>query len=212
MLPAMTPTAPIQPPPWKPPMPLPEAFHTDRLTLRFWQHEDAQGLFELVSTGRNHLLPWLPWAKSDHSRVEESTFYIEKCIRTRREPHPTDFSIGIFDRASNRPIGGTGFHRLESAVHEAEIGYFIREEEAGKGLCTEATRAMLTWALRSQSEGGWGFRRIHIRCAGRNIASAKVCRKLGLRQEATLVKDRWVDGIGWDDTLVFGVLADEWKG
>jgi hypothetical protein len=24
--------------------------------------------------------------------------------------------------------------------------------------------------------------------------------------------ERWVDGLGWDDTLVFGMLRDEWRG
>ena len=36
--------------------------------------------------------------------------------------------------------------------------------------------------------------------------------RLGFVHEATLRKERWVDGLGWDDTLVFGMLREEWRG
>lgn len=206
----MSDATPTRPATWTPPVPPPESILTERLEVRFWRHEDAAGLFELISSSRDYFLPWLPWAAVDHHRVEESTFYIERCIRSRRDPASLDFALGIIDRASGRPVGGTGFHRIDAGTHQAEIGYFIRADAAGRGLCTEATAALLTWGFRPQTEGGWGFRRIEIRCAAGNAGSAQVCRKLGLRHEATLVKDRWIDGRGWDDTLIFGALANEW--
>ena len=78
--------------------------------------------------------------------------------------------------------------------------------------CREAVSAHVTWAFRSPIEGGWGLRRIHIRCASLNAASRQVPQRLGFVHEATLRKERWVDGLGWDYTLVFGMLRDEWRG
>ena len=38
----------------------------------------------------------------------------------------------------------------------------------------------------------------------------RVPQKLGLRQEVNKRAERWVDGIGWDGTLGWGVLSEEW--
>jgi RimJ/RimL family protein N-acetyltransferase len=35
--------------------------------------------------------------------------------------------------------------------------------------------------------------------------------KLGLRRELAARADRWVPGFGWDDSLGWGVLAEEWN-
>ena len=107
-------------------------------------------------------------------------------------------------------VGGTGLHRVQPAHHEAEIGYWIRAPLRQRGLCTEAVAGLLTWAFTPQARGGWGFRRVHIRCAGANAASARVPGKLNLPFEARHAQERWVTGVGWQDTLVWGVLAEQW--
>lgn len=170
-------------------------------------------MFEMFETSRAGLLPWLPFVKDEHRCVEESTFHIERMARNRRDSPGVDYTMGIFDRATGRPVGGTGLHRINAAMHEAEIGYYIRTGRRGEGLCTEAVRGLISWAFQPPGTppfGGWGLRRLHVRCASGNLASQRVPRKLGLREEARLVAERWVEGLGWNDTLVWGVLAQEW--
>jgi RimJ/RimL family protein N-acetyltransferase len=203
--------------PWRSPTPLPAEFRTQRLVLRWWRHEDAEGLFNAIEEGRETFLPWLPWTKVDNLNVPQCIFQIERMRRTREatDATPTDFTIGIFDRATGGVVGGTGLHRIATEHHAGEIGYWVRPGLRGAGLCTEATAGMLSWGFLPQSKGGWGLRRIEIRCAGGNLASQRVPRKLGLREEARLVGERWVEGArdipsAWQDTLVWGVLSEEW--
>lgn len=198
------------PPPWSPPTPLPGRWETPRLVLRWCEQSDAPALFAAVSADRDSLLPWLPWAPLEHRALHETIFSIEKMKRQRETPGVQDYTLGIVDRATGAVVGGTGLHRLRADAHEAEIGYWIRAPLRRRGLCTEAVAGLITWAFTPPSSGGWGLRRIHIRCAGDNHASAQVPRKLGLRHEAALAQERWVDGPGWQDTLVWGVLASEW--
>jgi RimJ/RimL family protein N-acetyltransferase len=197
-------------PAWTPPAELPGRWQTARLVLRWWEQGDASGLFEAVSTSRPTLLPWLPWVNTEHHAVHESVYAIEKMKRQREAPGTTDYTLAIIDRAGGGVVGGTGLHRIRPDAHEAEIGYWVRATLRGRGLCTEATAGLISWAFTPQHRGGWGLRRVHIRCAGANGASARVPEKLGLRPEARLVQERWVTGAGWQDTLVWGVLADEW--
>lgn len=209
----MSNSAPVTPAPWAAPSPLPTRYATSRLLLRYWEQSDAAPMLAAIDSDRASFLPWLPWTAVDNRTVDECSAAIER-MRLRRErsdPPADDFTIGIFERSTGLPMGGTGLHRILHAWHEAEIGYWIRSDRRAQGLCTEAVAGLITWAFTPQDAGGWGLRRIHIRCAGRNLASQRVPRKLGLREEARLVQERWVDGVGWDDTLVWGVLAEDWN-
>ena len=200
--------------PWAAPSPLPSGCCTERVRLRYWQPADAPAMLQALSVDRPSFLPWLPWTATDNRTVEECGAAIERqrLKRERLDPPADDFTIAISDARSGDVLGGTGLHRIIHGAHEAEIGYWMRADRRRQGLCQEAVAALVTWAFRSPSEGGWGLRRIHIRCASLNAASRQVPQRLGFVHEATLRKERWVDGLGWDDTLVFGMLRDEWRG
>jgi ribosomal-protein-serine acetyltransferase len=212
-MPARSAKAPPPPPkPWRVPSPLPARLETSRLVIRWWEPADAAGLFAAIESSRASLLPWLPWARVDNRTEAEVIYTIE---RFRRERERTDgpaseFVMGILDRRTGGVLGGLGLQRIRHDVHEGEIGYWVRADRQGEGLCTEAVSGLVTWAFRGQGDGGWGLRRIHIRCSSKNAASARVPEKLGIKREGELRGDRWTDGIGWDGTLIFGVLAGEW--
>jgi len=189
---------------------LPASWQTPRLMLRWWTQADAPALFEAVNADRETMLPWLAWVASEHRAVHETVFAIERMKREREAPGSDNFTMGIVDCASGAVVGGTGLHRIHAADHEAETGYWIRAPLRRRGLCSEAVAGLLSWAFTAPAHGGWGFRRVHIRCAGSNAPSARVPAKLGLPMEARLAKERWVKGAGWEDTLVWGVLADDW--
>lgn len=193
------------PPPWTRPSPLPGPIQTPRLKIRWYRPEDARALHEAVAADREALLPWLPWARKDHGSVEESRFTIEGFARRLQRGALDDFVLAIFDRGTQTLLGGTGLHRIDHAAHEAEIGYWIRGGRQGEGFATEATAGLISSAFRD-----WGFRRIRICCAEANVASQRVPEKLGLPLEGRARKLRYVDGIGWDDHLTYGVLAEDW--
>lgn len=202
----------IAPAPWQAPRPLPSSFCSERLVLRFWREDDAARLFEAVNVARESHLPWLPWVRTDNRTVDECRTSIEK-FRVKAEPGESgvgDYVIGIFDRRTGQALGGTGLHRIVATAHEGEIGYWVRGDRRCEGICTEAVRAIITWAFTRQDEGGWGLRRLHIRCGARNLPSQRVPRKIGIREEARLVQERFIETLGWEDTLVFGVLREEW--
>ncbi len=162
-----------------------------------------------IEVDRSSLLPWLPWAAVDNRSVAECIYQIER-MRRHGEANDDNFVLGIFDRATGTPLGGTGLHRIHAESHQAEIGYWMRSDRRREGLCTKAVAHLISWAFRDPGDGGWGLRRLEIACASRNVASQRVPRKLGLVQEVTQRQHRFLPGIGWDDTLAWGVLREEW--
>lgn len=196
-----------QPAPWKKPDPLPGPVLTARTVVRWWQASDAEGLHLAVAGDRDALLPWLPWAEREHATVEESGQIIDRFTRDRNFPEALDFVMGIFERDGGRVLGGTGIHRIEPEHRTGEIGYWIRGSRQREGYCTEAVGGLITAAF-----DAWGFHRIKICCAGRNVPSQRVPEKLGLRLEGRERNARWLPDDGWDDHLTYAVLADEWDG
>lgn len=205
------------PPPWRPPSPLPEKWETDRLTIRWYRTPDATALFDAVNTSRGHLLPWLPWCRNDYHKVEDAVFAIEWFRRWGDGGHDDAFQsvpgyvLGVFLRADGTLVGGTGFNRLFTPVGTAETGYWTDIRHVRRGYCAEATRGMISWGFTPQSQGGWGFRRIHIFASAQNTASCNVPRSIGLHQCQHARADRWVEGVGLTDSLGWDVLPEEWN-
>jgi RimJ/RimL family protein N-acetyltransferase len=201
-------------PPWLPPFAATtEHFATtaSRIRLRPWRLDDAPALLDAFADPAPYL-PWLPFARDANRTLDACRESILRfaALRARTDPPADDFTFAIADRATDTPLGSTGLHRIVHAAHEAEIGYWLHPAHRAQGLATHAVATLISWAFTPQHTGGWGLRRIHIRCAAANAPSHAIPRRLGLTLEARHRLDRWVPTRGWDDTLVFAVLSSEW--
>ena len=81
----------------------------------------------------------------------------------------------------------------------------IKPDTQGRGFATEGGRQMLRLGFE-----GLGLHRIVCSTDARNEASARVLRKLGMRQEAHLIENEFVKG-EWQSELIFAILRDEWS-
>jgi RimJ/RimL family protein N-acetyltransferase len=87
---------------------------------------------------------------------------------------------------------------------QAEIGYILHPDAHGQGYASEAAHALLAFGFEVM-----GLHRIYARCDARNVSSARVMRRLGMRQEAHLREHMQVKG-RWDEELIFAILEREW--
>jgi RimJ/RimL family protein N-acetyltransferase len=110
----------------------------------------------------------------------------------------------VVERSSGLTVGDVGLRWVSERDRTAEIGFIFDPRCQGKGFATEAARALVDWAL---TDGG--IHRIIGRTEARNVASARVLEKLGMRREAHLVENEWVKG-EWQSELVYAVLDREW--
>ncbi|MGW3785280.1 GNAT family N-acetyltransferase [Micromonospora chokoriensis] len=91
------------------------------------------------------------------------------------------------------------------ADRTAELGFVVHPDHGGRGLATEAAAALVDWGFTE-----FGLHRVYGRCHARNDASARLMRRLGMRQEARHVASYLFEG-EWADQLVFAILDDEWR-
>src|SRR6266536_2168767 len=108
-------------------------------------------------------------------------------------------------------VAGTGdlvgdvvlfWHSREHAG--GEIGYVLHPDFGGHGYATEAAHELLRLGFDEL-----GLHRIIARVDERNEPSAKLLRRLGMREEARLVHNEFFKG-EWTTELNFAMLADEW--
>ncbi|WP_239082634.1 GNAT family N-acetyltransferase [Actinoplanes teichomyceticus] len=89
--------------------------------------------------------------------------------------------------------------------HRGEISYGIHPAWWGRGLATAAARELLDLGF-----SGHGLHRIFATCDPRNVASARVLRKLGMRHEGRM-RETMLIRDGWRDSDLYAILAPEWR-
>jgi RimJ/RimL family protein N-acetyltransferase len=104
-----------------------------------------------------------------------------------------------------RVIGDSFFHLASVENSRAEIGWTLHPDFMGLGYASEAAAAVLTMAFERLR-----LHRVYAELDPRNDASIRLCRRLGMREEAYFVADMWFKG-GWADTGLYAILDTEWR-
>lgn len=161
---------------------VPARIDSTRLVLRHPLPGDGWALCEAVAASLDELRPWMPWAQDEPSvpASESQVGLVQAQIESRE-----DWVYLIFERSAEGEVGalvgGTGLHRIDSAVPRFEIGYWRRTDRAGRGYVTEAVRALSRMAFEALAA-----ERLEIRMDDRNLASARVAERAGFRFEGLL--------------------------
>lgn len=153
------------------PLPLPARLETERLLLRPWNLADAAQLEEALGESVDHLLPWIPWATHDAPSRQQTEGLLAGWIAQRE--NGDNYIYAVVERDTGSLVGGIGLY-ARVGPDALEIGYWIRRSATGRGLATEATRALTGAGL-----GVSGIRRLEIHTDPRNLASRRVPEKLG---------------------------------
>lgn len=151
---------------------------TRRLELRCWSPTDAPELSALIAQNLEYLKPFMPWAHREPLGLDERVTLL-RSFRARFD-QSEDFIYGVFLRSDGRVVGGCGLHPRQGPG-ALEIGYWIEQGEAGKGLATELTAALTRVAFELHK-----MDRVEIRVEPANLPSAAIPRKLGFALEARL--------------------------
>lgn len=89
--------------------------------------------------------------------------------------------LGVFDAATGELLGANGLGRLERDHRTGEVGYWVAPWARGRGVATNATRAVARWSLETL-----GLRRLAWRAEIGNHASRVVAERVGFRLEGVL--------------------------
>ena len=167
---------------------VPIEIRTERLGLRPWRAADAEALHAILVANYEHLAPWIPARVATPAVVpllaeRLAAFGAEfDADREWRFAMLTSDERTILGEVDLFPRSAAGRVALPDA-DRAEIGYWIRADETGRGLVTEAVLAIIDVARRTGR-----FTHLEIRCDARNAPSAAVPKRLGFELATTIVE------------------------
>jgi RimJ/RimL family protein N-acetyltransferase len=154
---------------------IPEAVETERLLLQATRAGMGEAISQAVNESLRQLKPWMPWAQEPPTPAESERF----CREMQAKWHGRDtLDFCMVRKGDGRLVGKGGLHTIDWSVPRFEIGYWVRSSEAGQGLATEFTRAMVRFG-----RDALGARRFEICCDARNGASRRVAEKSGFTLE-----------------------------
>ena len=103
-------------------------------------------------------------------------------------------------------VGGLLFFPLDRRVRATEIGYWLGERAAGRGLMTRAARAMLGFAIEELN-----VNRVGLQAEVGNQRSRAVAERLGFTLEG-IRRQAWVGSDGaFVDMASYSLLTSDWQ-
>ncbi|MGE0448576.1 MAG: GNAT family N-acetyltransferase [Vicinamibacterales bacterium] len=160
----------------------------DRCVVRSWEAGDVASLVAHANNRRiwENLRDRFP---HPYRRQDGQAF-----IRQARSQYPeTFFALEVEGEAA----GGIGFVLQQDVERvSAEIGYWLGERYWGRGICTEALKAVSAHAIRHH-----GLTRVFALPFAHNAASCRVLEKAGFVVEGRLRRSALKDGRIVDQVL-----------
>ncbi|MFW3362324.1 GNAT family N-acetyltransferase [Aerococcus viridans] len=168
---------------------------TERLVIRSIKTTDIDDVFEIYQDDAT--CKYLLYDSWDESNKKEH--FTNLLIKSDLE---NDRAVNLAVSLNDKVIGV--FHAWFTEMKQTiEVGFSFSKEFGGKGYATESLFAMLEYLLKN-----YEVHRIQAVCEDRNIASEKLCLRVGMRKEVHFIKDYWSRG-EWTSSFVFGMLKSE---
>jgi RimJ/RimL family protein N-acetyltransferase len=175
--------------------------HTDRLVLRQVREEDIDRLLEIRSRPEVHR--WLLRTSVDAEAFREA--WMRTLTDELDHSSVVELDGVVIGTASLDVRDALGQDKEKTRRAEAEIGYILDADYAGKGYATEIAAALLDICF-----GELGLHRVTAGCYADNVASWRVMEKVGMRREEHSVQDSWHAELGWVDGYTYAILREEW--
>ncbi|HEX5955796.1 MAG TPA: GNAT family protein [Solirubrobacterales bacterium] len=172
---------------------------SDGVQLRSLTEADVKELYGLIEANRSYLAPWMPWAAGQ--TVDGTAEFVRKSIK--QEADDDGFQVAVIVDGA---IAGVLGHELDRENRTTTIGYWLAEDQQGRGLMTAAVKRLLEHAFDELR-----LNRVGIEVAPNNPRSRALAERLGFREEGVLREaERFADD-DYRDLLLYSMLASEWS-
>lgn len=176
----------------------------ERCDLRTLVEADAPSLAVLLAENKYFWSTYEPLHHPNFYTVETQRKKIMESLYLLEEKR--EFSFGIFVKGTNRLIGHISLYAVKQLPYSsAFIGYSMDQHFAGKGIATEATKAVVRFAFEQV-----GVHRVEAYVAPANTASIRVLEKAGFVKEGLLRKLLFING-QWVDHYMYALLVEDSK-
>lgn len=168
---------------------------TTRFVLRPLTRADAAALFPSFSDAE--VMRW--WSRGPFASEAELTEWL-----VPKDGWKAGRSWAVAESAEGPAIARLAAIDRGDAI--VELGYLVVRERQGEGIARETLSALIGHLFAAEQR-----RRIFADTDPENVASNRVLQSLGFALEGRL-REHWTTHIGRRDSLIWGLLAQEWQG
>lgn len=176
-----------------------QTLHTARLTLRRFTPDDADAMFQTWANDEE-VTRYMMWAP--HGLPEATRQLLTHWCAAYEDPNTYNWAIEY----EGALIGNISVTRLHQKCEWAELGYCIGRAYWGKGIMSEAAKAVIDFLFSEV-----GVHRIGISHVVENPASGRVAQKCGLTFEGTKREFYKTSAGEFLDVSDYGILRSEWE-
>lgn len=153
-----------------------QTINTERLILRRFRESDTQDMYDNWASD-DKVTKYLTWPP--HQDLEVTKSILADWIKQYEEDDY--YQWAIVPKDYGKVIGSISVVSLSNMHEHCEIGYCIGRDYWGKGITTEALKALISYLFMEV-----GFQRLQAFHHSENIASGKVMQKAGMKYEGIL--------------------------
>ena len=158
---------------------------TPRLILRKISKEDAESLFSVGSLGES---------------LQDAVQIVANMVQYNDDLMSFHWVLEY----EGKVIGRIKGWEVDPHNNFVQLGYDIGVPHRGKGLMTEAVKAVSTYLLKECE-----FNRVYCMVRESNPASNRVCEKAGMKHEGFL-RNHWIQGDGsYTNVHYWGILSSD---
>ena len=154
-----------------------QILQTNRLVLRRFVESDAEAMFQNWASSAENLT-YVTWAP--HLNVEQTRNSIRNWVTSYTNPNYYKWAICLKDNPE-QVIGDISIIEVNETDSSCEIGYILGKTYWGRGMMTEALKAVLDFCFTQA-----GFQKVRARYASLNPASGRVMEKAGMTYLKTI--------------------------
>jgi ribosomal-protein-serine acetyltransferase len=164
-------------------------------SIRLYQRGDAEHLLEAIHESVAEVSPWMAWCSAGYT-LDEARAWVAEQQRLARQRLAFEFAIW----RDGRYLGACGVNQLNRVNRFANLGYWVRSSEMGRGVAPAAVGMVVDYAFRETD-----LVRLEIVCAVANVRSQRVAEKSGALREGIL-RDRVLLPGGPSDAVMYSLV------
>ncbi|MES2554510.1 MAG: GNAT family protein [Bacteroidota bacterium] len=171
----------------------------DNYTVRLIQQSDTADYFSVVAANKARLEAFFPVTVANARSLETLTTFVEELLLRvdKRENYP----YIVIDNDSGKIIGYIHVKNIDWDIPKGELGFFIDEHYAGKGILKQAMTLIIDYLFHEL-----GFEKIYLRTHESNGPARRLAEKCGFEIEGRLRKDHRTTAGELVDLFYYGLL------
>jgi len=174
---------------------------TDRLVLRAFSPNDLEAVMTYFTLPESRR--YVDRGATDRAECARALDAMCQEVALNRPGETLSLAI---ERAEDQTlIGQVQLRWYDATAAQGELRFIIAPEYRGKGYATEAVSRVIDLAF-----GDLNIHRLFAKCDARNMRSAKLMQRIGMRLEAHYREHALFKG-EWDEELHFALLDREWR-